>query len=361
MQHRNRKQKQKDSTKPSGHNDPSKSTHVIKQHHASPGSQHHEYSQGLAMFRTVLLLVMALELIKMGLAIGPMVAAPTVHFPLFQTQAIRRIASAVSQLLSSELVAASSEGEQGRPAIRAAVVVWWMVLSVAALLAVQALTCWRLQRSRATRVLAVLEVVALVLYVAINLLETAFYNNHHYLYALLLLLFVLFPPSTVYQRTLLYLLRFTVCAERNCVLVQRLTSDAAAAAAHQICIMYFYAGVAKLNCDWLIHAQPIHLWYCDTVQLRGCLYCLLIVDRQVLCRISCMEAFHPTAQYLGVLCAVLAACRLGIVGHMDPSISRSIGQYLVCCQVGAHNCVTSMCVAEANIAFIQSCTGVACV
>jgi hypothetical protein len=27
-----------------------------------------------------------------------------------------------------------------------------------------------------------------------------------------------------------------------------------------ICLVYFYAGIAKINSDWLIEAQPLSLW-----------------------------------------------------------------------------------------------------
>jgi hypothetical protein len=85
----------------------------------------------------------------------------------------------------------------------------------------------------------------------IELLDFTHYLNHHYLLWLLLILAFFLPANAaksldviqnrvVQARTFdaryLYILRF------------------------QLCCVYFFAGVAKLNADWLVQAQPLTIW-----------------------------------------------------------------------------------------------------
>jgi hypothetical protein len=85
----------------------------------------------------------------------------------------------------------------------------------------------------------------------LELIDVSYYLNHHYLAVLINLLLVFAPAHRAYSvdawlrpswrsRTMAsgwtYLLRF------------------------QIAVVYFYAGLAKLQADWLLHAQPLNLW-----------------------------------------------------------------------------------------------------
>ncbi len=97
-------------------------------------------------------------------------------------------------------------------------------------------------------------VTLFVLFSWIELLDVTNYLNHYYLVSLLALLASFMPLGEVYgldglrsaksgraRRTtfpawMTYLLRF------------------------QIAIVYFNAGLAKANADWLLHAQPLNLW-----------------------------------------------------------------------------------------------------
>lgn len=85
----------------------------------------------------------------------------------------------------------------------------------------------------------------------VELIDVTNYLNHYYLVSLLLLLMSFLPLHRAYSidariwpgrashtvpAWMLYLLRF------------------------QIGVVYFYAGIAKLQPDWLIHGQPLAIW-----------------------------------------------------------------------------------------------------
>lgn len=78
-----------------------------------------------------------------------------------------------------------------------------------------------------------------VLFTYVQLIDVTNWLNHYYLVSLLLLL-ASFMPLGRGARTVpawcTYLLRF------------------------QVAVVYFYAGIAKLTGDWLLHAQPLDIW-----------------------------------------------------------------------------------------------------
>ncbi len=101
-------------------------------------------------------------------------------------------------------------------------------------------------------------VLFLSLFSYVELLDVSNYLNHYYLVSLLgcILVFLpanqvwsvdalLFPnvPDKTVQAWMLWWLRF----QMGCV--------------------YFFAGVAKFSEDWLIHAQPLHIWLRSRVEL----------------------------------------------------------------------------------------------
>ena len=91
-------------------------------------------------------------------------------------------------------------------------------------------------------------VLFFVLYTYTFLLDKAQYNNHYYLICLLAFLFAM----TDANRT------FSIDSVR-----QRLPSHVPAWQIYifrlQICIVFFYAGVAKINSDWLA-GEPVRMW-----------------------------------------------------------------------------------------------------
>jgi vitamin K-dependent gamma-carboxylase len=76
-----------------------------------------------------------------------------------------------------------------------------------------------------------------VAFTYVELCEKAAYLNHYYLVSLLALLLACMPATSARVP------RWTVLALRA-----------------QLGIVYFYAGLAKLDADWLFQAQPLRLW-----------------------------------------------------------------------------------------------------
>lgn len=85
----------------------------------------------------------------------------------------------------------------------------------------------------------------------IELMDKSTYLNHYYFISLVCLLMI-FLPAHVY---------FSVDASRNRSLAaQYIPIWCIDAIKLMIAILYFYAGLAKLNSDWLLHAQPLKIW-----------------------------------------------------------------------------------------------------
>jgi hypothetical protein len=85
----------------------------------------------------------------------------------------------------------------------------------------------------------------------IELIDQTAYLNHYYLISLFSGLLIFMPAHRVWS----------VDAWRK----PSLKSDTAPACAlnllrFQIAVVYLFAGVAKLNSDWLLHAQPLRIW-----------------------------------------------------------------------------------------------------
>jgi len=79
--------------------------------------------------------------------------------------------------------------------------------------------------------------VFFLIFTYVELCEKAAYLNHYYLVSLLALLLAFMPEGTARVP------RFVLLALRL-----------------QIGLVYFFAGVAKISTDWLIHAQPLKIW-----------------------------------------------------------------------------------------------------
>ncbi len=83
-------------------------------------------------------------------------------------------------------------------------------------------------------------VIFAFLFLYAELIDKTNYLNHYYYVTLVAFLLALMPLGRGGENTVpawcLYLLRF------------------------QAGVVYFFAGVAKLNADWLLHAQPLRIW-----------------------------------------------------------------------------------------------------
>ena len=90
-----------------------------------------------------------------------------------------------------------------------------------------------------------------LLFTYVELLDKSFYLNHYYLVSLLSFLLIFLPLHRAFS--LDSWLRPTLKTSH----VPRWTI---AAIQLQLGIVYFFAGVSKLNPDWLLHAMPLKIW-----------------------------------------------------------------------------------------------------
>ena len=80
----------------------------------------------------------------------------------------------------------------------------------------------------------------------IELMDKTTYLNHYYLVSCISFLMIFLPCSTY----------FAVDSGKN-IKIPQWTIDSLK---FLIIIVYIYAGLAKINSDWLIHAQPLKIW-----------------------------------------------------------------------------------------------------
>lgn len=84
----------------------------------------------------------------------------------------------------------------------------------------------------------------------IELMDKTTYLNHYYFVSLICFLLIFLPANAAYSvdawrrsRSFTHVPRFTIDILRV-----------------MMAILYFYAGLAKVNSDWLLHAQPLRIW-----------------------------------------------------------------------------------------------------
>jgi vitamin K-dependent gamma-carboxylase len=99
----------------------------------------------------------------------------------------------------------------------------------------------------------------LLLFTYVQLIDVTLYLNHYYLVALLALLLVVLPAQAA----------FSLDARRRPAAFARGTVPALAVVALrvQVALVYTCAGLAKLQGDWLIEAQPLGLWLASLTDL----------------------------------------------------------------------------------------------
>lgn len=85
----------------------------------------------------------------------------------------------------------------------------------------------------------------------IELIDKSTYLNHYYFISMICLMMI-FLPAHVY---------FSVDSWRNPkILSNRIPQWSLDSLKVFVCIVYFFAGLAKINSDWLLHAQPLRIW-----------------------------------------------------------------------------------------------------
>ena len=83
-----------------------------------------------------------------------------------------------------------------------------------------------------------------------ELMDKTTYLNHYYLVSLISFLMIFFPANASFSLD-------NIIDKRSYRLIPKWNVDALKL---MICIVYFYAGIAKINTDWLIEAQPLKIW-----------------------------------------------------------------------------------------------------
>ena len=92
---------------------------------------------------------------------------------------------------------------------------------------------------------------AFVIFTYIELIDKTNYLNHYYFVSLVCLLMIFLPADRYFS------LSVWLRPQR---LLERVPRYVIAIVMFQLSVVYFYAGVAKLNTDWLVHAQPLKIW-----------------------------------------------------------------------------------------------------
>jgi len=97
-----------------------------------------------------------------------------------------------------------------------------------------------------------LSIISLFLsFTYIELIDKTTYLNHYYFVSMICFLMI-FLPAHVY---------FSVDAYRNSNLrANKIPQWCIDAVKLFVCLLYFYAGLAKINSDWLLHALPLKIW-----------------------------------------------------------------------------------------------------
>lgn len=85
----------------------------------------------------------------------------------------------------------------------------------------------------------------------IELIDKSTYLNHYYFVSMVCLMMIFLPAHTDYS------VDARRCRTLAANTIPRWCLDALKLF---VCIVYFYAGLAKLNSDWLAHAQPLRVW-----------------------------------------------------------------------------------------------------
>ena len=90
-----------------------------------------------------------------------------------------------------------------------------------------------------------------LLFTYVELIDKTYYLNHYYLVSTLVFWMILVPAHRSYSLDSLIFpkIKTTVCANW-CILIFKV----------QLSMVYFFAGLAKVNADWLLQAQPLAIW-----------------------------------------------------------------------------------------------------
>jgi len=94
-------------------------------------------------------------------------------------------------------------------------------------------------------------IVSFISFTYVELLDKTNYLNHYYFVSLVLFLLIFLPANAC----------FSVDTYRNRVPTStNVPVYTIGILKFQLGVVYFFAGIAKINSDWLLHAQPLKIW-----------------------------------------------------------------------------------------------------
>ena len=90
-----------------------------------------------------------------------------------------------------------------------------------------------------------------LLFTYVELIDKSNYLNHYYFISIVAFLLCLVPAGNAYSLDVrLGRVKSYLHVPIWCISIFKL----------QLAIVYFYAGIAKINADWLLHAMPLRIW-----------------------------------------------------------------------------------------------------
>jgi len=94
-------------------------------------------------------------------------------------------------------------------------------------------------------------IVFFVLFTYVELIDKSNYLNHYYFISIIAFLLCLVPAGKIYSLDVKWNLEKPIeIIPAWCITIFKI----------QLAIVYFFAGIAKINYDWLIEAMPLRIW-----------------------------------------------------------------------------------------------------
>ncbi len=94
-------------------------------------------------------------------------------------------------------------------------------------------------------------IIFFVSFTYLELIEKSWYLNHYYFVSLVAFLLILVPANRNISLVAKYHPKIKLSTVPNwTIVIVKL----------QLCVVYFFGGIAKLKADWLLNAQPLKIW-----------------------------------------------------------------------------------------------------
>jgi vitamin K-dependent gamma-carboxylase len=170
-----------------------------------------------------------------------------------------------------------------------------------------------------------------VAFVYVELIEKALYLNHYYLATLVAGLLTLLPAGRAYS--------FDAWRKPS-TRISHIPAWVLYALRFQVGLVYFFAGLAKLNADWLLEAQPLRIWL--SAKSDWPLVGPLLAEPLVAYLAAAASALFDLGIVLGLLCerTMAWAVALLLCFHLATGLLFPIGIFPLLMTVLATICFT---------------------